>query len=63
MCLNVPRLQSVYRVIQEVFCEARIEAHINDICDDAQSLAGALLRLLVQEVVRDLARHSKYRGQ
>ncbi len=63
MCLDVPRLQSLYRVIQEVFCEARIEARIDDVCDDARSLAGALLRLLVQEVVRDLVRRSKYRGQ
>lgn len=33
----MPRLQSGCRVIPKILCEARIEARIDDVCDDNRS--------------------------
>lgn len=40
MCPSVSRLRSVYRVVQDDFYEARIEACVDDVFGDVRSLAS-----------------------
>lgn len=51
------------QVIQKVFCEAHMEACMDDTYRDVQSLTSALFCVLVQQVFHDLACYSKYRRQ
>ncbi|CAB1438342.1 unnamed protein product [Pleuronectes platessa] len=52
MCPPVSRLRNAYRVIEDDFCEARIEACVDDVCDDVRSLARRPSTALIQEMVR-----------
>ncbi|CAB1441247.1 unnamed protein product [Pleuronectes platessa] len=49
---SMSRLRSVFRVIEDDFYEARIEACVDDVCDDVRSLASRPSTSLIQERVR-----------